>query len=304
MFPNQNETEPKNKKKKNWIANVFLIVGFLALFVYYFLFAPFGNINVTIHISNGQSINSVATKLKEEKAVRSDFALKVFIRLLKSGRGIISGDYLIEKSSPVWVVAWQIGRGHHNIEPIKVIIREGLTNDEIAGLLGDKLAGFRRDLFMTSVSGKQGYLFPDTYFFFPLDSASEIEEKLSSNFETRIKSLMPAVSKSGKSLNEIITMASILQGEAGGEEDAGIISGILWRRISLGMSLQVDIDKSTYSIKGLPAKPLNNPGLIPIKAAINPINSSYLYYLHDKNGNVHYAMTYEEHKSNIAKYLK
>ncbi len=292
------------KKPKNWIPNIFLIVGFVSLFSYYLLFAPYGNKDVIIHISNGKSINSVALQLKSEKAIRYDFTLKIFIKLLKSGKGIVSGDYLIKKNSQVWTVAWQIGRGYHNIEPIKIVIREGLTNEEIATILADKLAGFRRDLFLSSTNDKQGYLFPDTYFFFPLDTTDEIIEKLSNNFQMKIKNLSSEIDKSGKSLSEIITMASILEGEARGKEDIGIISGILWKRISLDIPLQVDIDKSTYNVKGLPTKPLNNPGLLSINATINPINSPYLYYLHDKNGDVHYAVTFDEHKRNINNYLK
>jgi UPF0755 protein len=292
------------KKAKNWIPNIFLIIGFVALFSYYLLFAPYGNKDIIIHISNGASINSVALKLEGEKAIRYDFTLKVFIKLLKKGKGIISGDYLIKKNSPVWTVAWQISRGYHNIEPIRIIIREGLTNEDIATMLADKLAGFRKDLFLTGTNNKQGYLFPDTYFFFPLDTTDEIIEKLSNNFEVKIKNLSSEINKSGKSTAQIIIMASILEGEASGKEDIRIISGILWRRISLDIPLQVDIDKSTYETKGLPSEPLNNPGLQSIEAAINPVSSSYLYYLHDKNGGVHYAVTFEEHKSNIAKYLK
>ena len=306
MLQSYNETGQQdiNIKKKNWIANIVLIAGFILLFVYYFLFAPFGNRDVTMHISNGTSINSVALKLESERAVRSDFTLKIFIKLLKSGKGIISGDYLFKKNSPVWVVAWQVTRGRHNITPIKITIREGLTNEDIATILGDKLAGFRKDIFLTGVNGKQGYLFPDTYFFFSLDTASEITEKLSNNFEAKINKLKPEIDKSGKSMTQILTMASILEGEAGGEEDIGIISGILWKRISKNMPLQVDVDKSTYASKGLPSKPLNNPGLLSINASFNPIDSPYLYYLHDKNGKVHYASTFEEHKRNIENYLK
>lgn len=99
-------------------------------------------------------------------------------------------------------------------------------------------------------------------------------------------------------------MASILEGEAKGKEDIGLISGILWKRISLGMPLQVDVDRSTYEKKGFPVAPLNNPGLMSINASLNPIASKYLYYLHDKNGKVHYATSYEEHKRNINNYLK
>jgi UPF0755 protein len=299
-----NEENIEQGKKKNWLLNTFLFVGFFLIFLYFFLFAPSGNNDVILHISNGTSINSITQKLEDEKAVRNDFTLKLFIKILKSGRGIISGDYLIKKNSPVWVVAWQIGRGHHNIEPVRVVIREGIDNSDIADLLAKKISSFRKDLFLAGVNDKQGYLFPDTYFFFPLDTTPEIIGKLSSNFKLQIKDLLFPITQSGKELNEIITMASILEGEAGGKEDIDVISGILWKRIEKGMPLQVDVDKSTYVTKGLPLNPLNNPGLQSINAAISPMDSPYLYYLHDKDGNVHYAVTFEEHKSNITKYLK
>jgi UPF0755 protein len=293
--------EQLNTKTKNRFK--FLFLNFV-VFLCYFLSAPFSSEDITIHISSGQSINSVSLELENKNIIRNDFTLKFFIKLLKKGTGIIVGDYLIKKDSPVYIVAWQISRGHHKIEPIKVTFREGLTNEQLVIILADKIAFFPKGLFLSKVNNKQGYLFPDTYFFFPLDTVDEIIEKLSNNFNNKIKNLSSSINSSNKSLSEIIIMASILEGEAGGKEDVGIISGILWKRISLGMPLQVDIDKSTYTTKGLPLKPLNNPGLSSIEASINPINSPYLYYLHDKNGKVYFAKNFEEHKQNINKYLK
>ena len=277
-------------------ALIFVIICFI------FLAAPFGSKDTIIHISSGQSVNSVVTELKNKNIIKNDLALKVFIKFFKKGRGIITGDYLIKKNSPVFVVAWQIGRGNYNLKPTKVTIREGLTNEQIAAILSLKLVGFDKELFLSLTKDKQGYLFPDTYFLFPLDQSDEIVKQLSDNFNNKIESL--EIKESGKSLSDIVTMASILEGEANGEEDIRIISGILWKRISLGMLLQVDVDKGTYANKGLPLKPLNNPGLTSIKAALNPEASSYLYYIHDKNGKVHFASTYEEHKRNINNYLK
>lgn len=299
-----NNFYPKRKMSKKWIFNIVVIIGFFIIFVYYFLTAPFENKDVVVHISSGQSISYISKDLKNKNVIRDDFTLKMFIRLLKSDRGVISGDYLFKKNSLVWVVAWQLGTGNHKIEPVKITIREGLTNLQIASLLANKLTAFRKDLFLLSVENKQGYLFPDTYFFFPLDTNDEIVEKLSNNFENRTKKLNLAIITSGKTLSDVIIMASILEGEAGGEKDVEIISGILWKRISVDMPLQIDIDKSTYIKKGLPLVPLNNPGLISINAAIKPIDSTYLYYLHDKNGKVHYAVNFLEHKRNINNYLK
>ena len=70
------------------------------------------------------------------------------------------------------------------------------------------------------------------------------------------------------------------------------------------MPLQTDAAPETYKVKGLPKNPISNPGLEAINSAINPQNSSYLYYLHDKDGNIHYAKNFEEHKANKLKYLK
>ncbi len=110
-----------------------------------------------------------------------------------------------------------------------------------------------------------------------------------------------------------------------GDSDRAIVSGILWNRLNKGMPLQVDATLgyvtgkssseltvndlksdslyNTYTHKGLPPGPISNPGIAAIGAAIHPDISPYLYYLHDKNGVIHFARTFAEHKQNIAKYL-
>jgi UPF0755 protein len=70
------------------------------------------------------------------------------------------------------------------------------------------------------------------------------------------------------------------------------------------MPIQVDAVPTTYAHKGLPSVPINNPGLVMINAAIYSTPSPYVYYLYDKQKNIHYAKTYGEHQANIAKYLK
>jgi UPF0755 protein len=293
-----------DRKPKTRMFTLFAVLGFLILVYLFILSAPFKSSNVAIHIPSGRSVDSITEELKENNAIRSEMALKIFIKLLKSGKGIVSGDYLIEKNTPVWVVAWQVGRGYHNIEPTKVTIREGLSNEEIANLLATKLPYFDKQLFLEKTIDDQGYLFPDTYFFYPLDTTEEIIKQLSLNFDKRINKISSSIEASGRSFDDLIIMASILEGESAGREDANLISGILWKRFDLGMPLQVDVDKGTYETKGLPEQPLNNPGLLMIEAAAKPTSSSFLYYLHDKNGKVHFAKSYDEHRVNINNYLR
>lgn len=302
MDTENSKIEDKNKIFKNPKFISYIII--FCLFISIIIFFPFKKENVIFHISSGQSVNSIASELNDKDIINNNFLFKLFIKLINNGKGIALGDYLINKNSPVWSIAWQLGNGNHNIKPIKITIIEGLTNEEIADIFKSKIPSFNKDLFLSSVKDKQGYLFPDTYFFFPLDTNEEIIKKMNDNFNKRIKNLENRISLSGKSLKEIITMASILEGEAKGKEDVKIISGILWKRISLGMPLQVDVDKWTYQNEGLPNTPLNNPGLMSIEASINPEESSYLYYIHGKDGQVHYANSFESHKVNINNYLK
>lgn len=199
---------------------------------------------------------------------------------------------------------WPIMRERNKVDQIKITFIEGSTNEDIVRLLSEKVPSFNKDAFLNDPRSKQGYLFPDTYFFFPFTTGDEVLNMMTLNFTKRVSPLDQDIKSSDKSLKDIIIMASILEKEASGKEDIGIISGILWKRIKLGIPLQVDIAPTTYKESGLPEKPINNPGLRAIKAAINPIETPYLFYLHDKDGRVHYAVNFNEHKINIAKYLK
>jgi UPF0755 protein len=299
----------KQKKVKKILSSIgkkfktfFPIIVIILLIIYFLFSAPRLNKDVTIHISPGENIKSISIKLKERKAIKNDFFLRLFIIALQSKKGVISGGYLIEKDTPVWQVAWQLVKGDHKIDQIKIVFREGLNNNQMADILGDKIPSFRRDLFYSKTADKQGFLFPDTYFFFPEETNDEIVNKLLTNFNNKTKNLFITISQD--EIKNIIKMASILEGEASGEEDIYIISGILWKRLRIGMLLQVDVDKNTYVEKGLPERPINNPSLLSIKAALNPIDSPYLYYIHDRNGKIYYAKNYEEHQRNINNYLR
>ncbi len=179
---------------------------------------------------------------------------------------------------------------------------------------------------MEKTKDDEGMLFPDTYFFSPNTSTDEAITRLKKNYEAKLAPLREKIQKGSYSEREVVILASILEKEARGDTDRSMIAGVLMKRLSIGMPLQVDasflfllgkesqnvtkqdleIDSpyNTYKYRGLPPGPINNPGLATIQAVLNPTETTYLYYLHDANGGVHFATTFAEHKKNKALYLK
>ncbi len=183
--------------------------------------------------------------------------------------------------------------------------------------------------------GLEGYLFPDTYKIYSDATLEEVVVKMLQNFDDKLTPKMRAdIEKQGKTIYEIVTMASIIEKEApiinspdSDNKDAKIISGIFWDRLKVGQALQsdatlsyifgdnkpghsgkeleVDSPYNTYKYRGLPPSPICNPGIVALEAAIYPIKTTYNYFLTPSDSKeVIYADTYEQHLANKYKYLK
>lgn len=277
-------------------------------------------------IEPGQTLFSVSNELYADNVIRSPRVFEMFMLSMGNEKSISEGEYYFSEPMTVLEVSMRISGKQFGIDRERVTFPEGFTNINMADRLSATFPNFDRALFLDLTKDKQGYLFPDTYGFFPSLAPDLVVTTLARNFEKKIAPLSEGIAESGRSLEDIITMASIIEKEANGPEDRAIISGILWKRISIDMPLQVDapflfllnkeskeltlkdlaIDSpyNTYKYKGLPPGPINNPGLESIKAAITPQSSPYLYYLHDSEGEIHYASSYQQHQANIKRYLK
>ena len=274
------------------------IFYFLALLVVLFLWRisppvsfPSGSI---ITIPEGDGLYTLSNRLKEDHVIRSPLWFRIAAVALGGERDMKAGQYNMKKPQNSFLLAWRISRGEHGIETVKITIPEGFNADKISKLFDERFQFFDHQYFLTHA--EEGYLFPDTYFIPVTATASSTIKLLTDNFNRKTKDL--------KISDEIIIMASLLEGEAKLKEEREVASGILWKRLKLGMPLQVDVDRQTYEFQGLPGKPINNPGLVSIEAALNPISSNYLYFLTDEDGKMHYAKTFDEHKANIEKYLR
>ncbi len=173
----------------------------------------------------------------------------------------------------------------------------------------------------------EGYLFPDTYDFYIGESASSVLEKLLNNFEVRWeKEYDERLKELGMSMNEIITIASIVQCEAKDGSQMADIAGVIHNRLNNSASYPTldmdstsdyvnslksfnilsDIEHSiylesynTYSKTGLPPGPICNPGATAIRAALYPTESTYYFFCHGNDGEVYYASTATEHQENV-----
>jgi len=311
---------------------VFGLVTIIIIVLFYFCFlaSPSNFPKSKIYdLKHGQTLSGVALDLSSNKIIKSEFFLKTFVYIFSFGKTkIIEGDYAFPNRQNVLTVAWRITHGILEIVPLKVTIPEGLNSKEIADLLSKNLPSFDKIVFLNLVKNNnlEGYLFPDTYFLMPNEKENEIIRIMNDNFNTKIITEATEIKNFGKSTSDIIKMASIVEEEATTLESRKIVAGILWRRIALGMPLQVDssfkyingkttkdltvvdldIDSpyNSYTHKGLPPTPISNPGLESIKATLGPQNSPYLYFLTGSDGNMHYAKTFAEHVANKQKYLK
>jgi UPF0755 protein len=293
------------KENKKIIIYIISSLVFLCLFYIFLLSAPVDfPVSTTIEINSGMSLRNISALLKKDQIIRSRIAFEYFVILLGGEKHIVSADYVFPNKLPVWQVVFSIIKGEHRLPPVSITIPEGFNLNQISDVCVLKLTNFNQNQFLTEAENLEGYLFPDTYFFLSNAKVEDVIKVMNDNFEKKIASFLPEISSKGMTEQEIITMASIIEREAEGDNDRAIISGILWKRIKLGIPLEVDAAPETYKTKGLPESPIGNPGLLAIEAAISPQNSPYLYYLHDKDGNIHYATTFAEHQVNIRKYLK
>jgi len=313
-------------KKSARIAVIALFVFALISLTWTFSFGPPADFpgGKIFTVSSGQTLEEISSELRGLGYIRSTFIFKESVRIgLGRERGAIAGDYFFEKPLNAFVIAKRIVTGEANLTSIRVTIPEGLNKFETAEILDKRLPNFVVEDFLKMAP--EGQLFPDTYFFASNNDAEFVVGVMVKNFDEQIKNLEKQLNLFGKTLDDVIKMASIVETEARETETRKIIAGILWKRLEMNMPLQVDVSfkyingKNTYELTkedltidspyntyvytGLPPTPVANPGLDSILASIEPTESNYLFFLSDKNGSMHYAETFEEHKENKIKYL-
>lgn len=353
----QNEQKTVNSTNYKH-GRLLLVLGLLAvgLFVNE-IYHPHTNFNSLKSVEIGPKLGGprkIAEILKQEGIILPKWTFLTYIIKNYASR-LKAGDYIWSKNANIPKISRDLIQGG-TTEKI-ITIPEGWSSKDIAIYLEKNnlvdsrefLALVNRD-YKSKASlvsrfdflkdkpidaGLEGYLFPDTYRIFKNSKPESIIIKMLQNFDKKLTpDLRKEIARQNKTIFDIVTMASLLEKEVPNYEDRAIVSGILWKRLKIGMPLQVDativylkklqnpdfkipnngrisiedtnIDfpYNTYKYLGLPPGPIANPSLSAIKAAIYPKTSPYLYYLSAPDGRTIFSKTLEEHNAAKARYLK
>jgi len=265
-------------------------------------------------------------KLKEQGYIRSEWAFNYVLKK-KGWQGKIKpGGYKISKAMDAWKLADTLVNYPYQKW---AVIPEGLRKEEIAEAMQKKLGWDKNTKENFLSHAEEGYLFPDTYLLNLDYTGKQVAKRMRDKFNEKCQAIFKEFKEQNIRNDTAIILASIIQREAGDKEQMPLIAGIIWNRLLKPMPLQVDasiqyivgepgnwwrpvtpeeykIESSynTYLHEGKPPAPICNPGLAAIEAVVHDQPSDYFYYLHDGEGQIHCAETYEEHKENIENYLK
>lgn len=304
------------------------LTGILIFLIYFVTIAPpltFPSGSL-LKIKEGTTVSQLAQTLKQKNLIHSALLFEVAVRAYGNNR-IVAGEYFFPGAQTVMTVAWRIVRGDHELVPIRVTFPDGASSKEMAVILTNKVPDFDTETFLALAAPKEGMLYPDTYLFVPGEDPVLVLKSMENNFKLHLADvdLQNAIAKFGKPLPEVLTMASLLEKEANNTADRQKIAGLLWRRIAVGMKLQVDAvfpyimgvntfdltktdlattsPYNTYVYKGLPPGPIANPSAGSILAAVTPVKTTSVFYLSDMQGNLHFCITYACQRANQRRYL-
>ena len=273
-----------------------------------------------------------STALMNQGFIRNDLVYRILAGAKDLGQSAVSGGYRLSKSMTMLEV---IEKLNDHPDLVWVSVREGLRKEQVGEALATQLGWTDEQLIEWNASYAddpdyiEGVYYPDTYLL-PLDETPvQIAKRFVDKFNEKIAPLLPRFAAKNIKWTTGVKIASLLEREAAGPHDMKLISGIIWKRLDIGMKLEIDatmqytkgktngkwwggIDLAekqsdspynTYKYKGLPPTPISNPSSIAIEAALNPEETDCIFYLHDRNKQIHCSETYSEHKENIKKYL-
>lgn len=295
-------------------------------------------------IASGAAAQQVWKNVVEEGFTSSTIPWRYYAWRQEAAVALQAGKYHIEKGETVAQVIARFKAGDTVPDELGITFPEGFTLKQMAtrtaakGLgtvdeyLGAATPQNFRDQYaflqnLPASRSLEGYLFPDTYQVFDDDSARDVIARQLATFDAKFTPELRAEAQAaGRTLDQVVIMASIIEREVLTDDDMAVVAGVLWQRLDDGVGLGADatvryaLEKwdgplnpqdlasdspyNTRRFRGLPPGPISNPGLRALVAATRPEQSDYYYYLSAPDGKTYFAKTNDEHNANKAKYLR
>ncbi len=315
---------------------------------------------ITVEVPMGTSINGIAEILYENNLIRNTAAFKLMVDLSNKSNKMQAGKYELSKSMTIQEIINELMTGQVSVSTVLVTIREGDDIRTIASRLVDEYnMNFTEEQFIAearrvekymddypflrnipeerreSEFPMEGYLFPDTYYFYADSTPERIIRTMLGEFDAKFtQEMRDLADEQGMTMDEVVTLASIIQNEAKTEEFSKV-SAVFHNRLKIGMNLEscatinyviedrevnqitltiedtkIDSPYNTYKNPGLPLGPISSPGLDALNAALNPYpefmepNEPMLFFvLMDPETGLHaFNSTYEGHVKDKQKY--
>lgn len=276
----------------------------------------------------------IVAELSKKNLIKNPNAFRFLFDKFAKEKEIKPGGYRLSQNMNAWQIFQKI-TGNRDLVwvTLQFCPRKEQVGEKLAGALGwdqEKLNKWNKLYADSKPEYFEGVYYPDTYLIPTDESVEDVAERLINRFNEKFAPLAEQFVDKNIRWTTGLKIASLIAREAGGVEDMKTISAVIWNRLDENMALQIDatmqytlgknsqgswwgnIDLAekkkdspynSYLYKGLPPTPICSPNIDAIEAVLNPEETDCLFYLHDKNKQIHCAVTYEEHKENIEKYL-
>lgn len=299
---------------------------------------------VSFVIESGTSTQNIIKNLKEANLIKNELVTKIYVKL-NSINKIQAGTFTLNRNMDVEDIFKTLENKGMSDNTFRITFKEGDTLEKYVEQISESLNKDKEDLlkeinsqeFLTPLIEKywfltddilkegiyyplEGYLYPNTYEFYQNTDLKTIVTKMLDETYKQMDAFKIAINEGEHNVHDILTMASIIEKEAVREEDRKKVSQVIYKRLSLNMSLGMDVtayygvrknltepitalelnDNNPYntrvtSFKGLPIGPICNPSKTSIRASLHPSNTNYVYFFADvKTKEVHFTDSYKE----------
>ena len=321
---------------------------------------------MTVQIPDGSNAQEIGSTLEKSGVIKNGLVFTLYVKY-KNYNELKSGYYNLQKSMSVEDVIKELQKGGtpepQEVTLANLTIPEGYTLEQIAQTVGQLQGDFKEPLtaeaFLAKVQDEtfiaqevakypnlleslpakdsgvryrlEGYLFPATYTIKENTTVESLIDEMLATMDKNLSSHYAAIKEKNLTVNELLTIASLVEKEGAKTEDRKLIAGIFYNRLNLGMPLQsniailyaegklgqnisladdaaidtsIDSPYNVYTKVGLMPGPVDSPSLDAIESSINQTKSDYLYFVANvQDGKVYYSTTLEEHDKNVQEHI-